>query len=167
MGYDEKRGDSVNVVNSTFSVEEDPLANLPWWRQPAMIALAIQAAKWIGIGIVALVIYLMMVKPARRRAAPPRPPRGREAEAAAAGAGAGGIDGLGSPDEPVLIDGGSGPTPVGGTAGKLDEGMEINLLAFENEKQKFERNLDYARTIARKDPKIVATVVKNWVSDER
>jgi flagellar M-ring protein FliF len=32
---------------------------------------------------------------------------------------------------------------------------------------KFERNLDYARSIARKDPKIVATVVKNWVSDER
>ncbi|EJO56968.1 putative flagellar MS-ring protein, partial [Burkholderia multivorans ATCC BAA-247] len=41
------------------------------------------------------------------------------------------------------------------------------LLAFENEKNRYERNLDYARTIARQDPKIVATVVKNWVSDER
>jgi flagellar M-ring protein FliF len=45
--------------------------------------------------------------------------------------------------------------------------MEQNLLSFENEKHKFERNLDYARTIARQDPKIVATVVKSWVSDER
>ena len=72
---------------------------------------------------------------------------------------------LDGPGEPVLLDGGS-PSPVT-TAMELDTDMEQNLLAFENEKHKFERNLDYARTIARKDPKIVATVVKNWVSDER
>lgn len=162
MGFDAKRGDSVNVVNATFSEEVDPLANLPWWRQPAMIALAVQAAKWIGIGLIALILYLTMVKPALRRAFPPP---GSEREALAGGAGLGGI---GSPDEPVLLDG----IPTAGQgqdAGAIakSEGMEINLLAFENEKQKFERNLDYARSIARKDPKIVATVVKSWVSDER
>ncbi|MDG0026806.1 flagellar basal-body MS-ring/collar protein FliF [Trinickia sp. Y13] len=159
MGYDAKRGDSVNIVNATFSTETDPLANLPWWKQPEIISLAIQAAKWIGIAIVALVLYLMMVKPAMRRAFPPQ----LEGQAAAEGAGiAGALDG---PGEPVLLDGGS-PTPIT-TAMELDSDMEQNLLAFENEKHKFERNLDYARTIARKDPKIVATVVKNWVSDER
>lgn len=159
MGYDAKRGDSVNIVNATFSTETDPLANLPWWKQPEIISLAIQAAKWIGIAIVALVLYLMMVKPAMRRAFPPQ----LVGQAAAEGAGiAGALDG---PGEPVLLDGGS-PTPIT-TAMELDSDMEQNLLAFENEKHKFERNLDYARTIARKDPKIVATVVKNWVSDER
>ncbi|CAN7166044.1 flagellar basal-body MS-ring/collar protein FliF [Trinickia sp. LjRoot230] len=160
MGYDAKRGDSVNVVNSTFSTEEDPLANVPWWRQPDMIALAVQVAKWIGIGIVALVLYLTMVKPAVRRAFAPQPAHG-EAGATT------GANGIGSPDEPVLLDGiPNAPSPVTNAIEHSDE-MEINLLAFENEKQKFERNLDYARTIARKDPKIVATVVKNWVSDER
>ncbi|HTH73547.1 MAG TPA: flagellar basal-body MS-ring/collar protein FliF [Trinickia sp.] len=157
MGYDAKRGDSVNIVNATFTQEADPLANLPWWKQPQIIALAIQAAKWLGIGIVALVLYFMMVKPAMRRAFPPIESRAGEAAGIA-----GALDG---PGEPVLLDGGS-PTPIT-TAMELEDDMEQNLLAFENEKHKFERNLDYARTIARKDPKIVATVVKNWVSDER
>ena len=160
MGYDAKRGDSVNIVNATFTTEADPLANLPWWKQPEIISLAIQAAKWLGIALVALVLYLMMVKPAMKRAFPPL------AEGAAGdgvGAGMGGM--LDGPGEPVLLDGGS-PSPVT-TAIELDNDMEQNLLAFESEKHKFERNLDYARTIARKDPKIVATVVKNWVSDER
>ncbi|MGN6649418.1 flagellar basal-body MS-ring/collar protein FliF [Trinickia sp.] len=158
MGYDAKRGDSVNIVNATFTTETDPLANLPWWKQPEMISLAIQAAKWLGIGLVALILYLMMVKPAMKRAFPPL----AEGAAAGEGSGAGLLDG---PGEPVLLDGGS-PSPVT-TAIELDNDMEQNLLAFESEKHKFERNLDYARTIARKDPKIVATVVKNWVSDER
>ncbi|WP_206950743.1 flagellar basal-body MS-ring/collar protein FliF [Trinickia acidisoli] len=157
MGFEVKRGDSVNIVNATFTTEADPLANLPWWRQPDVIALAIQAAKWIGIGIAALLLYLMMVKPAMRRAFPPL-----EARAAADGQAASAFDG---PGEPMLLDGGS-PTPIT-TAMEHEDDMEQNLLAFENEKHKFERNLDYARTIARKDPKIVATVVKNWVSDER
>jgi flagellar M-ring protein FliF len=159
MGYDAKRGDSVNIVNATFTTEADPLANLPWWKQPEMISLAIQAAKWLGIGFVALILYLMMVKPAMKRAFPPL------VEGAAAGEGSGAGSLLDGPGEPVLLDGGS-PSPVT-TAIELDNDMEQNLLAFESEKHKFERNLDYARTIARKDPKIVATVVKNWVSDER
>lgn len=156
MGYDAKRGDSVNLVNATFTTDVDPLANLPWWKQPEIISLAIQAAKWLGIGLVALILYLVMVKPAMKRAFPP-PGEGAE------GSGAGSL--LDGPGEPVLLDGGS-PSPVT-TAIELDNDMEQNLLAFESEKHKFERNLDYARTIARKDPKIVATVVKNWVSDER
>jgi flagellar M-ring protein FliF len=158
MGYDAKRGDSVNIVNATFTTEADPLANLPWWKQPEIIALAIQAAKWLGIGLVALILYLMMVKPAMKRAFPPQL-EGQAADGSTAGSM---LDG---PGEPVLLDGGS-PSPVT-TAIELDNDMEQNLLAFESEKHKFERNLDYARTIARKDPKIVATVVKNWVSDER
>jgi flagellar M-ring protein FliF len=155
MGFDAKRGDSVNIVNSAFTTEVDPLANLPWWRQPEVIALAMQAAKWLGIGIVALLLYFMMVKPALRRAFPPAQ------DGAAAG------PNVGTPDEPVLLDGlPGGSSPVTAAIEQSDD-RDINLLAFENEKQKFERNLEYARTIARQDPKIVATVVRNWVSDER
>ncbi|EJO60601.1 hypothetical protein BURMUCF2_3177, partial [Burkholderia multivorans CF2] len=63
------------------------------------------------------------------------------------------------PGEPVVLDGLPAPEP--------EDESDPALLAFENEKNRYERNLDYARTIARQDPKIVATVVKNWVSDER
>src|SRR6202051_1436275 len=73
MGYDEKRGDSVNVVNSAFLVDSTVIPDVPWWRTPDMIARAIQLAKYLGIGAVALFLYFSMVKPAMRRAFPPPP----------------------------------------------------------------------------------------------
>jgi flagellar M-ring protein FliF len=148
MGYDAKRGDSVNVVNAAFQGDVDPNADLPWWRQPEMIALAKQLAKWLGIAAVAAFLYFKMVKPAMRRAFPPP-------EAAAPA--------LPGPDvgEPLLLDG-----IVAEEATAQPDG-EAALATFESEKNKFERNLEHARSIARSDPKIVATVVKNWVNDER
>jgi flagellar M-ring protein FliF len=148
MGYDEKRGDSVNVVNSTFSADLNTLPDVPWWRTPDMIARGIALAKYLGIGAVALFLYFSMVKPAMRRAFPTPEP-------AAA---------LPSPEELTLLDGPS----LGGPA-KVEEEMdaEVSLLGHESNKAKFDRNLDYARMVARQDPRIVATVVKNWVSDER
>jgi flagellar M-ring protein FliF len=136
-------------VNAAFQQEVDPNANLPWWRQPDIIALAKQIATWLGIGAVALFLYFSMVKPAMRRAFPP--------PEMAAPALAGSDD-----PEPLLLDG----LPVVEKKGEEHDG-EAALLSFENEKNKFERNLEYARTIARQDPKIVATVVKSWVNDER
>ncbi|MEC5407524.1 flagellar basal-body MS-ring/collar protein FliF [Paraburkholderia sp. MPAMCS5] len=151
MGFDAARGDSVNVVNSPFTADLDPNADLPWWRTPDMLALYKQIATYLGIGAVALFLYFVMVKPALRRAFPPPEP-----VVAAA---------LPSPDEPILLDG----IPV---AERAHSGVELDsgdseLLALENAKHKYERNLEFARNIARQDPKIVATVVKNWVTDER
>ncbi|NLP60938.1 flagellar basal-body MS-ring/collar protein FliF [Paraburkholderia sacchari] len=150
MGYDAKRGDSVNVVNAAFQQEVDPNANLPWWRQPDMLALAKQLATWLGIGAVALFLYFVMVKPALRRAFPPPAPPAAPALAAM--------------DEPMLLDGLPSVDKLEG-AGEAE--ADSTLLALENDKHKFERNLEFARSIARQDPKIVATVVKNWVNDER
>jgi flagellar M-ring protein FliF len=150
MGFDQSRGDSVNVVNSPFSTDLDPQADLPWWRTPDMIALYKQIATYLGIGAVALFLYFVMVKPALRRAFPPPP-----ALTAA----------LPSPDdEPLLLDG----IPASERENSVVQ-METDseMLALEGAKLKYERNLEFARNIARQDPKIVATVVKNWVTDER
>ena len=149
MGYDEKRGDSVNVVNSTFLVDSTVIPDVPWWRTPDMIARAIQLAKYLGIGAVALFLYFSMVKPAMRRAFPP-PPSSPPAA-------------LGAPDDLSLLDGPSMPKSLE----EDEKDAEVSLLGHESNKAKFERNLDYARMVARQDPRIVATVVKNWVSDER
>ncbi|SAL28289.1 flagellar MS-ring protein [Caballeronia udeis] len=147
MGYDEKRGDSVNVVNSTFLVDSTVIPDVPWWRTPDMIARAIQLAKYAGIGAVALFLYFSMVKPAMRRAFPPPAPP----------------PALGAPDDMSMLDGPSMPK----SQIEEEKDAEVSLLGHESNKAKFERNLDYARMVARQDPRIVATVVKNWVSDER
>ncbi|ANB74303.1 flagellar M-ring protein FliF [Paraburkholderia phytofirmans OLGA172] len=151
MGFDAARGDSVNVVNSPFTVDADPDADLPWWRTPDMIALARQVATYLGIGAVALFLYFVMVKPALRRAFPP--------PEQAVGA-------LPSADEPILLDGIPAAERLGAASVAELEG-DSEMLALESAKHKYERNLEFARNIARQDPKIVATVVKNWVSDER
>jgi flagellar M-ring protein FliF len=145
MGFDQARGDSVNVMNSAFNTVVDPDANLPWWRTKDMIAMYKQIATYVGIGVVALFLYFVMVKPAMRRAFPPAP------EPVAA---------LPSPDEPVL----DGLPSAAALA--AEEEVEGSLVSLESDKAKYERNLEYARSIARQDPKIVATVVKSWVSDE-
>jgi len=148
MGYDAKRGDSVNVVNATFSNADDPFANLPWWRQPEMIELAKEIAEWLGIAAVAAALYFVFVRPAMRRAFPPPEP----AEATRPVA-----------DELVALDG----LPAFGQENAEASEAELALLTSENDRARYERNLEFARTIARQDPKIVATVVKTWVNDER
>ncbi len=67
------------------------------------------------------------------------------------------------PDELSLLDGPSMQEAKNEEA----KDAEVSLLGNESSKAKFDRNLDYARMVARQDPRIVATVVKNWVSDER
>jgi flagellar M-ring protein FliF len=145
MGYDEKRGDSVNVVNSAYFTDPTVIPDVPWWRTPEMIGRGIQLAKYLGIGAVALFLYFSMVKPAMRRAFP-------EPQAPAL---------AGPTDELSMLDGPSMPKEDD------DKDAEVSLLGHESNKAKFDRNLDYARLVARQDPRIVATVVKNWVSDER
>ncbi len=154
MGYDAKRGDSVNVVNSAFTADTDSGIELPWWRQPDMLGLARQVATYAGIGAVALFLYFVVLKPVLRRTFPPgAAPAANPALAQ---------------DDTLQLDGLPPKPPALATAGnEVDDGINNSLLSFESEKHKFERNLEYARTIARQDPKIVATVVKNWVSDER
>jgi flagellar M-ring protein FliF len=152
MGFDAKRGDTVYVMNSAFKSNADVTPDVPWWRTPEMISYAMQAGRYLGIFVVALFLYFAMVRPAMRRAFPP-PPEPVPAIASA-------------DDEPLLLDG--LPPAADRKSDALEDGSEDNpLLAFESERNKFERNLEFARTIARQDPKIVATVVKNWVSDER
>lgn len=112
--------------------------------------MAKDIAKWLGIGVAAAALYFMFVRPAMRRAFPPHEP-------AVASAGA-----LPGPDEPAL----DGLPALESSLG-AEASLEAALLSFEAEKHRYERNLDYAKMIARQDPKIVATVVKNWVTDER
>jgi flagellar M-ring protein FliF len=64
VGFDEKRGDRVNVINASFSVPPaaEPLPSVPFWKQDWVWDLA----KQVGGGIGALVVLLMVVRPLLR-----------------------------------------------------------------------------------------------------
>jgi flagellar M-ring protein FliF len=64
MGYNKDRGDTLNVVNSPFAdANAEAPAKPPLWQRPEAIDMGIQALKYLGIGIVLLILYMKMLKP--------------------------------------------------------------------------------------------------------
>lgn len=58
--------------------------------------------------------------------------------------------------------------PLARLPGQMALGDDGDAMAMPQGQPKFERNLDSAKQIARQEPKLVANIVKNWVSgDER
>ena len=72
MGFSEARGDAVTVANAAFTSEQMPEAEtLPWWRQPATIALVKDIGKHLLIAFVALFAFFKILRPMFQRALAP------------------------------------------------------------------------------------------------
>lgn len=142
MGFDTKRGDTVNVVNSAFQGPDAVNAPvLPLWKQPEMIELAKQGGKYALIGIVGLYLFFGVLRPSIRKLLRPEPP----------------------PAPEVVAD----VTADAGKPAALTDGEAAAPPTLEQKANAHDRDLAFARQIAKQDPKVVATVVKSWISDER
>jgi flagellar M-ring protein FliF len=65
MGFNEKRGDSLNVVNAAFSqVEVLPAEPTPVWQQPEAIALGKEVGKAVLFLMLTLIVVFGVVRPA-------------------------------------------------------------------------------------------------------
>jgi flagellar M-ring protein FliF len=130
MGFNAQRGDSANVMNTPFSVAEEP--TVPLWKDPEVIALAKELGRNLFIVLIVLLLFFkVFLPPLREIFAPPPPPPPPEAE--------------------------------------LAEGAEGEEQLTEEEKQtqhaqnSYEENLRVARELAKAEPRIVASVVKEWL----
>ncbi|MEQ1742005.1 MAG: flagellar basal-body MS-ring/collar protein FliF [Candidatus Nitrotoga sp.] len=137
MGFNVSRGDSLNVLNSAFNVEKEIIGpEVPFWKQPEMIALAKDLLKYALIAGTGLYLLLGVIRPAFRNfskataAAPAAASRNDNTPQAAAAA----------PDRSAA------------------------QAAAKQAKQSYENNLDVAKKLAGEDPKIVASVVQGWVN---
>jgi flagellar M-ring protein FliF len=136
VGFDAKRGDSFNLLNSAFNTTaQEALPEIPLWKQPDTIATAKDALKFLliagGIGF----LLFGVIKPAFRT-----------------------ITVQSAAQEVVL-----GTQQLAHPAGEAATG------AYSAQQQKinsYEDNLQLAKQLAKDDPKIVATVVKEWVNKE-
>ncbi|UYK98200.1 flagellar basal-body MS-ring/collar protein FliF [Pantoea stewartii] len=63
MGYSQTRGDTVNVVNSQFNTTEPVSTELPFWQQQSFFDQLINAGKWLLVALVAFILYRKMVRP--------------------------------------------------------------------------------------------------------
>jgi flagellar M-ring protein FliF len=150
VGFDEARGDSVNVVNASFRNDAPPpdteLEKVPVWETPIFRDMA-----KLGAGvIVLLVLSLVVLRPMIKALLP-------SAQAA----------GLLGPSDSVLISnaGGAAATAALGTPHAAGEaGAGAGLPAPASPAVPYEQQITNARALVNQDPKRVAQVVKNWVS---
>lgn len=146
VGYNEKRGDTINVTNTAFTdpAKEEVLA-LPIYQDPEMISMAKEAARWLLLLIVILLVYKKVIQPLMKAFAPPpvETPSGADA--------AGAIAAYNAQTE-------------GEEGSGMDEDIPPEVLELELAKMSFEKKLARAREVAAKDPKIVAQMIKEWMS---
>ncbi len=137
VGFDEARGDSVNVVHAAFSPQAaEPVGDfdaLPIWQQPWVRELA----KILAGAAIVIVLLLSIVRPlVRSLTGPPRLAAG--VVPALPGAPA---QGLPAPEE--------AQRPAG----------QVSAIAYEQQ-------IAQARSLVTQDPKRVARVVKTWVGKD-
>lgn len=142
IGFDEQRGDAVNVVNQAFTkIEED---TIPMWAQQETMDLAKSLGMPIGIALIAAILVFGVFRPLMKPA---------EVEL---------FD-----DGPELLPGQRTPLLANQVGG--DNDMELleqlqreGTLPGMNRQEKLER----LRQLAKEHPQIVANIVKNWVNGE-
>jgi flagellar M-ring protein FliF len=65
MGYNEKRGDSLNVVNAPFSQPDVlPIELTPMWQQPGAISFGKEVGKAVLFLMLTLIVVFGVVRPA-------------------------------------------------------------------------------------------------------
>lgn len=135
VGFEEKRGDTLNLLNSAFNDTSEVLPEIPLWKQPDMIALAKEVFKYLLIGGGIFFLLFGVIKPAFKSVAEISAAQQDAMEAAAQG--------------------GGGYSATGGG----EHTRQSPAASYEN-------NLLIAKQLAKDDPKIVATVVKEWVNKD-
>lgn len=142
MGYSQNRGDSINVVNSQFNTTEPVTTDLPFWQQQSFFDQLMNAGKWLLIALVAFILYRKLVRPhlVRKQAA-----EKAAAETVAARA-------TEQPEEEAFN--------VQLSKDELDqERKSNNRMSAEVMSQRI-------RDMSENDPRVVALVIREWMSKE-
>jgi len=74
IGFKQDRGDSVKVINAPFKIEKVDTTELPMWKQPELLDMLRAALVPAGLGFVALLVFLGLIRPAMKAALAPLPP---------------------------------------------------------------------------------------------
>jgi flagellar M-ring protein FliF len=76
IGFDDKRGDTVSVINSAFSTAPaEKVVEVPMWKDPSYIGMAKDAGRYLLIAAFILFMVFKVLKPmARNLSRPPEMP---------------------------------------------------------------------------------------------
>jgi flagellar M-ring protein FliF len=139
VGFDEKRGDRVSVVNQSFlpekAVEEGEAVSIPLWERPMVLTFA-----KLGAGLVALLLLLIMVvKPLLRSL---------------------------SSVARAVVENPTAVLPAGGAMAGEGGAATASGAGRPSASMAYEQQIAQARSLVAKDPARVAQVVKDWVQKD-
>ncbi|QSI78768.1 MULTISPECIES: flagellar basal-body MS-ring/collar protein FliF [Niveibacterium] len=151
VGYNETRGDTVNVANAPFTESLRKGDEVPWWKDPELRAMALDLARWLLLGLVAAFLWLRVLRPLVRTVAPP--------PVVAEGAEAGEEGGEEEEEGYVVTLNEQGEVPD-------DQLLPPEVRMEEIARMSFDRKIAKVREIAVKNPKVIATLMKEWMGSQ-
>lgn len=134
MGFSEQRGDSLSIVNSSFIVPtQEVLPPIPLWKQPGNIALAKDMLKLAAGLLVMFLLYRRLLKPMTQKLVQLQPDTKL-------------LPTANLQDDVVSLS--------SQTAASLPQPLQV---------RGYQQNLESAKLLAKENPRMVASVVTNWV----
>ncbi|HHL2561497.1 TPA: flagellar basal-body MS-ring/collar protein FliF [Yersinia enterocolitica] len=141
MGFSTVRGDTLNVVNTPFNATDDAGgSNLPFWQQPSFFDQLLNIGRYLLILLVAWILWRKLVRPLITKK--------QEADKAAA-----------SVNNIVQA------AQTTETAKQTKE--ELALRKKNQQRVSAEVQAQRIRELADKDPRIVALVIRQWMSNDQ
>ncbi|EPP0988252.1 flagellar basal-body MS-ring/collar protein FliF [Yersinia enterocolitica] len=141
MGFSTVRGDTLNVVNTPFNATDDASgSNLPFWQQPSFFDQLLNIGRYLLILLVAWILWRKLVRPLIAKK--------QEADKAAA-----------SVNNIVQA------AQTTETAKQTKE--ELALRKKNQQRVSAEVQTQRIRELADKDPRIVALVIRQWMSNDQ
>ncbi|ROP62555.1 flagellar M-ring protein FliF [Enterobacter sp. BIGb0383] len=139
MGFSDTRGDTLNVVNSQFTASDETGGELPFWQTQAFIDQMLSAGRWLIVLLVAWILWRKAVRPQLIR---------RQEEAKAA------LEATRMRQE-------------------TEDSVEVTLSKDEQHQQRranqrlgAEVMSQRVRELSDNDPRVVALVIRQWMSNE-
>ncbi|WP_349571487.1 flagellar basal-body MS-ring/collar protein FliF [Azotobacter salinestris] len=143
MGFTEARGDQLEIMNSPFA-DIAVADQQEWWKTPEFYNLAASLSRYLLVAFIALLLWLMVLRPLKRRhnetLAAEAAARAEAAEAAQAA--------LEASQVPALA---------------VEESHRRDLR---RKSPIYEQNLQSLREMAKEDPRLVAMIIRGWMKKE-
>ncbi|WP_349616911.1 flagellar basal-body MS-ring/collar protein FliF [Azotobacter salinestris] len=143
MGFTEARGDQLEIMNSPFA-DIEVADQQEWWKTPEFHNLAASLSRYLLVAFIALLLWLMVLRPLKRRhnekLAAEAAARAEAAEAAQTA--------LEASRVPALV---------------VEESHRRDLR---RKSPIYEQNLQNLREMAQEDPRLVAMIIRGWMKKE-
>ncbi|WJV60940.1 flagellar basal-body MS-ring/collar protein FliF [Pectobacteriaceae bacterium CE70] len=138
MGYSSERGDTLNVVNAPFTETSEGGGELPFWQKQTFFDLLLNAGKWLLVLIVAWILWRKMVRPQLQKKA----------------------------QQEALVASLTGQQPS-----DIDVVVKLNKEEQEQQRKSQQRvsaelQSQRIKDLAENDPRVVALVIRQWMSSE-